>query len=251
MPSESGGIGACRALYIDLLKRALLNRIYSDREAGFDENKRATGMDWPNFAHTMIGQARLDNLQSCVETVLHEGIPGDLIETGIWRGGSCIFMRGMLKAYGETGRKVWVADSFEGLPPPNVEKYPRDEGVDFHKYPALAVGLEEVKANFERYGLLDDQVVFLKGWFKDTLPKAPIERLAVLRLDGDMYESTMDALFNLYPKLSPGGFAIIDDYALYSCANAVHDYRRWNNIADEIKTIDWCGAFWRKPIGAP
>ena len=82
----------------------------------------------------------------------------------------------------------------------------------------LAVPEEEVKANFRRYGLLDDQVRFLPGWFKDTLQDAPIDRIAVLRLDGDLYESTIQALDALYPRVSPGGFCIIDDYlAVKAC----------------------------------
>jgi len=89
--------------------------------------------------------------------------------------------------------------------------------------PVLAVPLEEVQALFRRYDLLDAQVRFLKGWFKDTLAGAPIERLALLRLDGDLYESTMDALVPLYDKVSPGGFVIVDDY--YSCAPCGRDRR--------------------------
>lgn len=74
----------------------------------------------------MVGLKRLDNLQYCVETVLRDGVEGDLIETGVRRGGSCIFMRGILAAYGDTTRKVYVADSFEGLPAPDPGKYPAD-----------------------------------------------------------------------------------------------------------------------------
>jgi hypothetical protein len=194
----------------------------------------------------MIGLRRLDNLQFCVEEVLSKNIPGDLIETGVWRGGATIFMRAILKAYGVKDRNVWVADSFEGLPAPNPERFPQDAG-DLHHIMKLAVSLDQVKANFERYGLLDDQVRFLKGWFRDTLPKAPIERLAILRLDGDMYESTMDALVNLYPKLSLGGCLIVDDYgAVPGCRQAVLDYRQLHGILDEIVQIDWTGVYWRR-----
>jgi hypothetical protein len=157
-------------------------------------------------------------------------------------------MRGILQAHGVTDRKVWVADSFEGLPPPNAERYPRDAGVDLSVFrPQLGVSLEAVQDNFRRYDLLDDQVRFLKGWFRDTLPTAPVERLAVLRLDGDLYESTMDALTHLYPKLSPGGYCIIDDYnAMEPCRHAVTDYRQQHGIRDEVVPIDWAGVFWRK-----
>jgi hypothetical protein len=205
------------------------------------------GRIWPIVAHTMIGLKRLDNLQFCIEEVISNGVTGDLIETGVWRGGATIFMRAVLKAYGVSDRCVWVADSFEGLPPPDTGKYPYDAGDTLYKARELVVSLEEVKTNFERYGLLDDQVRFLKGWFRDTLPVAPIQRLAVLRLDGDMYESTMDALVNLYPKLSEGGYVIVDDYGcIPACRRAVQDYRSATSIIEEIRAIDWTGIFWQK-----
>jgi O-methyltransferase len=174
-------------------------------------------------------------------------VPGDLIETGVWRGGATIFMRGILKAYGDTTRLVWVADSFEGLPKPDAERYPVDAGDQHWTHSVFAVSLDGVKANFARYGLLDDQVRFLVGWFRDTLPTAPIHQLAVLRLDGDMYESTMDALRNLYPKLSRGGYAIIDDYgASPGCKAAVEDFRRDEGIDEKVEHIDWTGVFWQR-----
>lgn len=213
----------------------------------FDPQIREDGKDHPALAHTMIGLKRLNNLQECVETVIREEIPGDLIETGVWRGGAVIFMRAILKAYGVLNRMVWAADSFEGLPQPDPDKYPEDRGDVHHLWSHLAVSLEEVKENFAKYDLLDDQVRFLKGWFKDTLPAAPIKQLAVLRLDGDMYESTMDALVSLYPKLSIGGYLIVDDYGyIASCRQAVHDYRDAHGIDDEIRWIDSDGVYWRR-----
>jgi O-methyltransferase len=195
----------------------------------------------------MIGVRRLAHLQQCVEEVLKDGVPGDLIETGVWRGGAAILMRGVLKAYGVTDRTVWAADSFAGLPPPDLEKYPQDAKMDLHTYPFLAVSLEQVRANFARYGLLDEQVRFLKGWFKDTLPGLPAQRLAVARLDGDMYESTTDALVHLYPKLSLGGYLVVDDYgAIGECRQAVEDYRAKHGIREEIRPIDASGVFWKR-----
>lgn len=208
--------------------------------------EREEGKTWRQYPDTMIGLRRLDNIQQCVEAVLKESIPGDLIETGAWRGGACIFMRGILAAHGEANRLVFVADSFEGLPLPDEEKYPVDAGDVHHTVDFLAVDVESVKSNFRRYGLLDDQVVFLKGWFSETLPSAPIKNLSILRLDGDMYGSTMDALTALYPKLSVGGFCIVDDYALEGCRRAVDDYRRDNQIDSPLQVIDWTGRFWRK-----
>ncbi|MDQ3484920.1 MAG: TylF/MycF family methyltransferase [Actinomycetota bacterium] len=214
--------------------------------AEFDAARREEGHDWPADAETMIGMKRMANIRSCVESVIAEGVPGDLIETGAWRGGATIFMRAILKAHDVTDRKVWVADSFEGLPRYDG-RFEADAGDQHHTYGELAVTVDSVKDNFRRYDLLDDQVEFLVGWFSDTLPTAPIERLAVLRLDGDMYASTMDALDALYDKVSPGGYVIVDDYgAVPGCAKAIHDFRDARGITDELETIDWAGVFWRK-----
>lgn len=208
---------------------------------------REDGTHWPARAHTMIGMKRLNNLQHCAETAIREGIAGDFMETGVWRGGACIFMRAILSAYGDTQRAVWAADSFQGLPPPNAAEYSADTGDRHHSYsPWLSCSQEEVEENFRRYGLLDERVHFLRGWFKDTLPNAPIERLAILRLDGDMYESTIQVLNALYDKLSPGGFLIVDDYFLEPCAQAIHDFRGTRDIQDEIRDIDGMGAYWQK-----
>ncbi len=216
------------------------------RKFRFDSEKRAVGKDWPPLADTMIGLKRLDNLQYCIESVISENVPGDMIETGVWRGGGSIFMRAVLKAHAATDRIVWVADSFEGLPAPDPEKYPEDSGDMHHKITFLAVSLETVQANFAKYELLDEQVRFLKGWFKDTLPNAPIKQLAVIRLDGDMYESTMDGLVNLYPRLSVGGYVIVDDYCLKGCQKAVHDFRALHGITEDIVDIDGTGAYWKR-----
>lgn len=218
------------------------------RKRPFDARKRDLGLDWPADALTMIGMQRLTSLQNCVETVLAEDIPGDLVECGVWRGGASILMRAVLAAYGDQTRQVWLADSFAGVPAPDADNYKADKGDKLHlAAPILAVPEKEVRANFERYGLLDERVRFLPGWFKDTLTDAPIEQIAVLRLDGDLYESTIQALDGLYSRLSPGGFCIIDDYhAIDGCKKAVTDYRTKHGITAEIVEIDGTGVLWRK-----
>ncbi len=279
MPEDViGALGSAvtpKDLYLDLLKKCLTFWIWEAKDGSLDQGvrkglkqsikrllfgvqrcgpdsqldsiARLEGRDWPALAHTMIGMKRLNNLQFCVEDVLAKQVPGDLIETGVWRGGATILMRGILRAYGVTDRRVFVADSFEGLPAPDSGKYPADAGDKHHLLTPLAVSLEEVKSNFEKYGLLDEQVCFLKGWFKDTLPRAPIERLAVIRLDGDMYESTMDGLKHLYPKLSVGGYLIVDDYgAVRGCRKAIEDYRKAYGISEVIREIDWGGVYWQR-----
>jgi len=213
-----------------------------------DQRKRDLGLDWPAEAETMIGMRRLTNLQQSVETVIAEDIPGDLVECGVWRGGACILMRAVLAAYGDHTRSVWLADSFQGVPRSDPANYKADKGIRAELAAGiLGVSEGEVRANFERYGLLDEQVRFLPGWFKDTLQDAPIDAISVLRLDGDLYESTIQALDALYPRLSPGGFCIVDDYlAVKACEQAVTDYRTKHGINAPIVDIDGTGVFWRK-----
>lgn len=246
-------------LYLDLLQRSLLNTLYDDpdqlvstpsgRMVPAAEIWERGGRAWLTPAHTMIGRKRLANIRFCLERILEDDIPGDVIETGVWRGGATIFMRGVLKAFEATDRVVWVADSFEGLPPPDPDSYPADSGMRLCDIAGLAVPVEQVRDNFARYGLLDEQVRFLKGYFRDTLPGAPIDRLSLLRLDGDLYESTMQALEHLYPKVSPGGFVIVDDYhAIEPCKRAVHDYLRGHRLEVDIRRVDWTAVFWRTPL---
>jgi hypothetical protein len=246
-------------LYLDLLKRSLTNTLFrTEPDADQKDTIRYVNGAIMHYqqsaAVSMLPLVRMDNIQSCVSIVIEDQVPGDFIETGVWRGGATIFMRALLKIHGVADRTVWAADSFEGLPEPDAEKFPL-EAKSFHSaamtkyYKHLAVSLEEVQRNFEAYGLLDDQVQFLKGWFKDTLPSAPVARLAIMRLDGDYYESTRDALVNLYDKLSPGGFVIIDDYGEDSwtyCRRAVDEFRAERGIADPMVKVDKPCSFWRK-----
>ena len=251
-----GYFGKARRLrkrYLDLMQSCLAGVIYEDApypvlgQMRYDSQTREFGYDWPSLAHTMIGSRRLANVRNLAEYVVRWRIPGDLIETGVWRGGACIMMRAVLEAYKVKNRRVWLADSFEGLPVPDTQRYPADAGSKFHEYEELSVPLEAVKENFRKYGLLDEQVVFLKGWFKNTLPTAPIERLALLRLDGDLYESTIVPLEALYDKLSVGGFVIVDDYHVVAgCKRAIQDFCASRKITPAMVEIDGVGVYWRK-----
>jgi O-methyltransferase len=244
-----------RDLYVDLLVRTVVDGVYGDPMPGpwrlgnkFDRGERPPGTLGPSTAHTMVGVDRLRNLRDLVQTALDENVPGDFIETGVWRGGCCILMRGILAANGARGRKVYVADSFKGVPPPKPELYPADHDDTLFRHSELSVPLDVVKANFDRYGLLDDQVVFVEGWFSDTLPPLQCGPLALLRLDGDLYESTYVALEYLYPKVSGGGFVIVDDFGVAAgCRQAVSDYRARHRIDSLIHKVDRSGVWWRKP----
>ncbi|ATX81420.1 O-methyltransferase/demethyldecarbamoylnovobiocin O-methyltransferase [Mariprofundus ferrinatatus] len=239
--------------YLDLMLKCLTGSIYHDAPTKlnsiveYDDELREYGWDWPTVAHSMIGRKRMRNVRDLVESIIGNKVKGDLIETGVWRGGACIMMRAVLKAYGVTDRTVWLADSFEGLPKPNVEDYPADAGETFHEYEELSVSIDRVQENFRRYGLLDEQVKFIKGWFKDTLPGAPIDKLALIRLDGDLYESTIQPLDALYDKLSVGGYVIVDDYhVVKGCKAAIHDFFKKRDINPQLVEIDGVGVYWKK-----
>jgi hypothetical protein len=245
-------------LYIDLLKKSLTNALFQSEPNIDVSDAQRTILHIQHYvestAVSMLPQGRLDNIRFCIADVIKSGVPGDLIETGVWRGGATIFMRAILKVLNINDRTVWVADSFEGLPIPDKEQFPLEARI--HKgsiiqngFRNFAADLEEVKTNFKSYDLLDDQVRFLKGWFKDTLPVAPIGSLALMRLDGDFYESTMDALCGLYDRLSVGGYVIIDDYGEDSwtyCRKATDDFRRQRYIEDPMISVDSKCYYWQR-----
>lgn len=235
-------------LYLDLMARCLTDWIY-DRS---NDSARKLGYDWPERGHTMVGFKRLANIRYCCEKVIADCIPGDFVECGVWRGGACIFMRAILKVYGIEDRTVYCCDTFDGFPEPDLERYPQD--ARFHAespvgqvLERLKVSLEEVVENFARYGFLKHQLAFVLGPFHESLPNISTNEIAVLRLDGDMYGSTMDSLLALYDKVPPGGFVIVDDYLnVPECRQAVRDFHEQRQIIDRIEAIDHIGAFWRK-----
>jgi O-methyltransferase len=245
--SEDCGRSSLIQRYLNLLEASLTGMVFQDKpidgQGEFDPDTRLLGRDCPSLSFSMIGSVRMRNLRSACETVILDGVEGDFIETGVWRGGACILMKGVLAAYRDDKRRVFVADSFAGLPPSDLRDFPVDAPFPAGLYQASRTAVED---NFRRFGLLDQRVVFLEGWFKDTLPSAPTDKLAVLRLDGDLYESTIEALDGLYHKVSYGGFVIVDDYgAIEVCAKAVHDFRERYGITSPILPIDGIGVYWR------
>ena len=245
-------------LYLDLLKRVLTNSLFA-----IEPNVEASPAEFTlgfldHYIHgpaiSMLPIARLENIQTCVIDVIRRNVSGDLVEAGVWRGGATIFMRAILAALEEPHRCVWVADSLEGLPQPDAERFPIEAKA--HEGPLMAkefrhfaVAQEEVAANFAAFNLLDDRVKFLKGWFKDTLAVAPIDQLAVLRMDGDYYESTMDTLRGLYDKVSVGGYVIVDDYGedeWTNCRQAVDEFRSEHHIADPMIPVDRRCFYWQR-----
>jgi O-methyltransferase len=254
--------GTLRRAYLDILKLCLCDlggtatvsvwkdeggTVMSRELTGEDLRIRAVGVDWPLHGMTMSGLARLDDLQGCVERVVAEEVAGDVIEAGAWRGGASILARATLDTLGDD-RTVWVADSFEGFPVPD-ERHPDPERlaeIDF-----LAAGLDDVKANFARFGC-EDGVRFVPGFFEQTMPGLADHRWAIVRLDGDSYEATRMTLQSLYPGLSVGGYLIVDDYgALEHCRRAVDEFRDLHGIAEPLEEVDWTCYRWRRSSDRP
>ncbi len=252
--------------YLDLLKRSLCDFLY-DQDAGSNqadhtmtnlqtgqktvfsnyEDLKREGLIDSKVCHSLIGLKRMDQLQQALITLEKENVVGDVMETGVLRGGACIFMRGILKALNNTRRQVWVADSFRGFPPAQLTERGIADPVGFN---AQAASLDTVKQTFERYRLLDEQVRFLPGYFEDTLPTYLSEvhpPLALLRLDSDFYPSTRYVLEKLYPRISEGGFIVVDDYYIFEeCRRAVREYRQSQGIKSPLQRIDAAAVYWRK-----
>ncbi len=214
-----------------------------------ETEKRLNGYDWPAKAKTMVGLNRLNNVEFCVNSILKDNIEGDFVETGIWRGGVIILISALLEEREINNRYIWAFDSFQGLPKPNPEKYPIDRGNNLYKINLLAASLEEVYNNYKEYNISTERVIFNKGWFKDTLPNNEVNKISLLRLDGDLYESTILSLKHLFPKVTKGGYVIVDDYNAFPfCKKAVDDYRIIMGIEDCIIKIDKEAIYWRKSL---
>jgi hypothetical protein len=250
-----------RRAYLELLKLALADlagaetlsvefliggRVYSRRLPREHLAPRVDGRDWPFGGLTMAGLKRLDDLQACVETLVEDGIEGDLIEAGTWRGGAAILMRATLDTLGARDREVWLADSFQGFPGAGDGPVVDPEAEEMSMLEFLSIPVEEVKASFERLGL-GDGVRFVPGFFAQTMPRLRGRRWSLVRLDGDSYEATRDCLDALYPGLAKGGYLVVDDYgAIEVCRRAVEEYRRDHGIAEPLEQVDWTCVRWRR-----
>jgi O-methyltransferase len=261
-PGPGPGAEELRGAYLGLLKLALCDlagantqtaylsydktHVFSRPPSAEEIRYRAVGKDWPLHGLTMVGLTRLDDLQQCVETVVADEIEGDLIEAGVWRGGASMLIRATLDTLGARDRLVWLADSFAGFPEPDPESYPDDGDLDLSPHDFLAAGVEEVQSYFARLGLAEG-VRFVPGFFHQTMPRLGGRRWALVRLDGDTYESTWTTLEALYPGLAKGGYLIVDDYGFVpACREAVGDYRTAHGIEEPIEEVDWNCARWRR-----
>jgi hypothetical protein len=202
--------------------------------------------------YTMTSPERLFSLIQAVRHVCAAKIPGDVVECGVWRGGSMMAVARTLVECGERTRPLHLFDTFEGMSSPGE----KDVDIDGQEAGALLrsqrkedpdsvwcyAPLEEVRARLADTGYDMSHVRFIKGKVEDTIPAHAPERITILRLDTDWYESTRHELEHLYPRLSPGGVLIVDDYGHWSgCRQAVDEYFAARNLKVLLNRIDYSG----------
>ena len=260
-PGPAADAESLRLAYLGLLKltlcdlagtrtasvsRLLDGSVASRELSGEDRQLRSAGLDWPLHGLTMVGLNRLDDLQACVETVVREGVEGDLVEAGSWRGGASILMRAVLDSLGDTGRTVHVADSFQG--------FPAAGGAPTWTRSTSSPCPSRRCATASRGFGLERGVRLVPGFFEETLPALAGTRWAVVRLDGDTYGATRAALEALYPGLAAGGYLIVDDYGAMErdeCRRAVDEFRARHGIEDPLEQVDWTCVRWRRSDDSP
>ena len=246
-----------RAAYIDLLKRSITNYLYLGGDKPIEDFRCVSHYDLATSTWkierlsqplTLLNKDQLDLIEKAILSIEERRVPGDFIEAGIWRGGAIILMRALIDAYSLDGRRVFAADSFAGIPK-NVRAVndPVDEWND-----RWVASLDEVQRSIDRFGLLDEKVLFVVGFFEDSLKHLAGERFSLVRLDSDSYDSVETSLEHLYPITSKGGIVIIDDWHLPGCKMAVLDYRERYGITDQIQEYG-ANAYWvkRQEYGTP
>lgn len=243
--------------YLDLLKATLSDTVFSPEPVRGSPHYQADFVRHyfaSSRALTCLPRRRLDHLEGCIRTIHAEGIEGDLLEAGVWRGGAVALMRATLLELGLDDRVVWAADSFQGLPDVDAARFPREahalaSDVMQQDLRRLRAGLDEVLVGLRRLDLLDENVRFLTGWFRESLAHVPIDALALLHVDCDLHDSTTEVLTGLYPLVTAGGFVVVDDYGENSwthCAEAVDRFRTEHEIHEPLVAVDTECVYWRK-----
>ena len=208
---------------------------------------------------TMTSSERLWVLLSATRYICDQGITGAFVECGVWRGGSVMAMATALKGRGVTDRQIWLYDTFAGMTEPTEKDVEAVTGVtatqmltstptgDGNNVWCIA-GRADVETNVLSTGYPRDQFVFVEGDVAQTLHQQRPEKISLLRLDTDWYESTRVSLETLYPRLSPGGICILDDYGHWQGArDAVDEYFATSSRRPLMLPIDYSGRIFIKP----
>jgi hypothetical protein len=233
--------------YLDLLKKVANNYVYlgadgEERAYCGDASPRYDDFKWqlPTecVPHSVLTRDQFDLLERLILLLDAEGVPGALMEAGVWRGGAVAFMAAMNEVL-MLRREIIAADSFQGIPKSErIEGDPVDLWQD-----RWAAGLQDVRGSIARYGIDTAGIRFVEGFFKDSLPQLQVDAIALLRLDADSYESTMHILENLYSKVSAGGVILVDDCHLPGCVAALLEFRKSRAITSPMheagKNVYW------------
>jgi hypothetical protein len=203
--------------------------------------------------YTMTSPERLIGLIRAVHHVVENRIPGDLVECGVWKGGSMMAVARVLLRLGDTGRQLWLFDTFEGMTPPTradvaFDNQPADRLLRDHEELRCQAGLDAVRKAVLGTGYPAANVHFIPGRVEDTIPARAPEAVALLRLDTDWYESTRHELEHLFPRLARGGVLILDDYGHWQGARkAADEYFHHNRIPILLNRMDYTGRIGVKP----
>lgn len=204
--------------------------------------------------YTMTSLERGYALYQAVRHVCDHRIPGDLVECGVWKGGSCMLIALVLLARGERERTIYLYDTFSGMTEPSAEdriawngksvreKWEADRDGTGHYFTGWAVGADEVSENLRSTGWPQERTRVVEGDVERTLKEVVPQAVSLLRLDTDWYASTARELEVLYPRLERGGVLLIDDYGHFKGARkAVDDYFRDPSRSILLSRVDYTG----------
>jgi len=219
-------------------------------------NIKQVGLFWKVKPYTLVSFERLYNVHMLSRLIEENSMKGAFVECGVWKGGCVAIMAHVAKKAG-SNRKIWLFDSFEGLPEPTkkdgieakIFASKKDSG-KLKSIKKVVASISDVNEILSKLKIDRKNIVIRKGWFQDTLPKAKkdIGAISILRLDADWYESTKICLEKLYGLIIPKGYIIIDDYYSWGgCRKAVDEFIAKNNLQIKIRRIDRCAAYFQKP----
>jgi hypothetical protein len=207
-------------------------------------------------AYTMTSVEKVIGLVRAVQYVVKNRIPGDFVECGVWRGGSMMTVALTLRAAGETSRDLYLYDTFTGMPPPSGKDKRYDGTTASHliavggpNAPILAyASLEDVRANLSRTAYPEERIHYVQGPVEETLPASAPQRICMLRLDTDWYQSTLHELQHLYPRLEKNGVLIVDDYGHWrGSQQATDEYLAQLDPVPFLNRLDYSGRLVIKP----
>jgi hypothetical protein len=208
------------------------------------ERKRVTTQVRP---YTLVSVERIHNLYALAQRIESESIPGDAIECGVCNGGTAALIA-RTATRSKFDRTLWLLDSFQGMPEVTNEDADGPGGDLASAHVGKEVGKEaSVREALRRVGAKMERVRIIPGWFQDTFPLVTAEKIALLNIDADWYESVKLCLDTFYDRVVPGGFISIDDYGHWpGCKRAVDEFLHQRGISIELRSVDYTARWFQK-----